>query len=1175
MNKPKGLNKQFDPLPDLPNYDPEPADGVRVGESPVPGLTLKRILRGHHKDVIRGISWSPSGEMLASGSDGGVHLWNITDGIHIRTFNIPEKVGAEELSWSPDSQKISSGCTENSAKIWEVENGKLIYELRSQKGWARHTAWSPDGQILATGSHEIYLWDPIGGRLKEKQPLDTNDSIDSNVFSLAWSPSSRMLAVGQFDGGVFLWNSKNASFDKIFVTKDTVKSITWTPNGDVIASGSGNIISVWDVKASRIIYVIEGHTSNVECLRFCPIAELLISKSQAGDICFWRSDDWKLVNILHEKSAGFNPQHGISFHPYLPRLATLGEKDTVIRIWDLDMDILLGQATTDSVNYTTAKVVLVGDSGVGKTGLGWRLAHKEYKEQDSTHGQQFWVIPELGKTRKDGTECEAVLWDLAGQHVYRQIHSIFLDKVDASLVLFDPGNRQNLLKGAEFWLEQLKGKDQLPPSILVGARVDRGAPVISKDDLKQFCQRYGISGGYHSTSAKSGEGIDELVKLLREQIPWDDMTTTVTTTTFKSIKDFVLSLKEEPDRENVLVRPSELREKLEAFDPEWQFTDAEMMTAVGHLQNHGYVTILQSSSGDEHILLVPDLLVDLASSIVLLADKHPRELGAVSETDLLHGRYPFEELEGLEKDEQQILLDAAVLRFMEHNICFRETFGSDTLLIFPGLIKQKRPLDDDFPATDDVSYVVRGRVENLYAMLVVLLGHTPSFSRINQWQNQARYEMGKSEICGFRLIEDREGEIELVLYYSDKMPDKGRETFQQLFETFLYQRDVEIKRIPPVICPEGHQLERATVINRIDDGKTFAFCAECGGKVNLPDLNKSGIGTDASVWLQREAAVTHLRSTYETYLTRIKSFRRGWATPRCYLSHVADQEPYAKQLTNDLKNAGVYVIEEVKDVKIGDHVIILDTSAYQNSWKHPTSAFKAEVKLINARMAKGNKRLISIVLEGKDGSADLHDLNGCEPGHFCDATHYPVCLFNMVLELYAIPLDHAAFVPYRMKLHEQWERTPMEEETAPEIRKRFDVALSFPGEKRKFVKTVADKLAKKLGRERVFYDNYHKAELIRPDLDIYLQEIYHNQAELIVVFLCAEYRQKQWCGLEWRAVRDLLKKNKNAQIMFVRFDDTEIPGTYSTDGYLDANEHKPTEAAKLILERLELNRLET
>jgi len=259
--------------------------------------------------------------------------------------------------------------------------------------------------------------------------------------------------------------------------------------------------------------ILEEHTEPVTCVSFSLNNVLLASQSRDG-VCLWERSSWKLLTKL--PIAGLDDQYAsLAFHPFLPRLATLGEKDTVIHIWDLDMDVLLGQTSADSVRYTTAKLVLVGDSGVGKTVWvgGWRIG--SFKEHSSTHGQQFWVVDDLCTTRKDGTQCEAVLWDLAGQHVYRPIHSIFLDNVDASLVLFDPSNRQDPLKGAQFWLEQLKGKGQLPPSVLVGARVDRGAPAVSQDYLAQFCQRYGISGGYVSTSAKSGEGLDALIELLK------------------------------------------------------------------------------------------------------------------------------------------------------------------------------------------------------------------------------------------------------------------------------------------------------------------------------------------------------------------------------------------------------------------------------------------------------------------------------------------------------------------------------------------------------------------------------------------------------------------------------------------------------------------------------------
>jgi len=138
--------------------------------------------------------------------------------------------------------------------------------------------------------------------------------------------------------------------------------------------------------------------------------------------------------------------------------------------------------------------------------------------------------------------------------------------------------------------------------------------------------------------------------------------------------------------------------------------------------------------------------------------------------------------------------------------------------------------------------------------------------------------------------------------------------------------------------------------------------------------------------------------------------------------------------------------------------------------------------------------------------------------------------------------------------------------------KRFDVALSFPGEHRERVSDIADKLTHILGKDRVFYDRYYEAELARPNLDTYLQKIYHDDSELIVVFLCAQYRNKQWCGLEWRAIRDLLKQRRSADIMLMRFDATRIPGLFSIDGYIDIKERNVTDIIKLIIQRLEHNR---
>jgi hypothetical protein len=137
--------------------------------------------------------------------------------------------------------------------------------------------------------------------------------------------------------------------------------------------------------------------------------------------------------------------------------------------------------------------------------------------------------------------------------------------------------------------------------------------------------------------------------------------------------------------------------------------------------------------------------------------------------------------------------------------------------------------------------------------------------------------------------------------------------------------------------------------------------------------------------------------------------------------------------------------------------------------------------------------------------------------------------------------------------------------------KRFRVALSFPGEHRQFVVQVADVLAKNLGRDRVFYDKYYEHELARPNLDTYLQEVYHDHSDLIAVFLCAEYEKKDWCGLEWRAIRDLIKKKESAAIMPFRFDTTTVAGLFSIDGYIEIGKRSPDDIASLILKRLKHN----
>jgi len=133
---------------------------------------------------------------------------------------------------------------------------------------------------------------------------------------------------------------------------------------------------------------------------------------------------------------------------------------------------------------------------------------------------------------------------------------------------------------------------------------------------------------------------------------------------------------------------------------------------------------------------------------------------------------------------------------------------------------------------------------------------------------------------------------------------------------------------------------------------------------------------------------------------------------------------------------------------------------------------------------------------------------------------------------------------------------------------KFKVAVSFPGEKRRYVSQVVDSLRGPLGKDSVFYDFDYQAQLALPNLDTLLQRIYRDRSDLIVVFLCAAYAEKEWCGLEWRAVRDIIKSKQDERVMFVRLDHSPVDGVLSIDGYIDGTSNTPQQVAELILTRV-------
>jgi hypothetical protein len=540
--------------------------------------------------------------------------------------------------------------------------------------------------------------------------------------------------------------------------------------------------------------------------------------------------------------------------------------------------------------------------------------------------------------------------------------------------------------------------------------------------------------------------LDELVGRMKDLIAWDDKPATVTTITFKRIKDYVLKLKENLEGRPVIESPPELRGQLEGTDAGWQFTDAEMMTAVGHLENYGYVKRLRTSRGEERVLLAPELLNNLAASFILEARRNPKGLGSLEEKRLLTGGYSFSELEKLSTDERDILLDSAALLFIEHNVCFRETdpLGGQSYLVFPELINLKKPVEDEQPTADGVAYTVSGAIENVYASLVVLLGYTQTFTRTNQWQNQARYVMGDGSICGFRQESNRDGELELVLYFGASVPKPGQKVFEGLFESFLARRNVTVFRYEPVFCPGGHTINRAVVRERLRGAKGFAFCAECGERAILQKAEEPIQLTQTERRkVEEQQWFAAQRTRFEQAVFQVMSYvkDRNVKAPECFISYAwgdrAQERWVEKNLATDLQKSGIHVLLDkwensrtgssimrfLERIKECDHIIVVGTPHYRQKAKNVASGkgsvAAAEWELAGIRMlaTEANKHTVMpVLLVGDESEAFPALLRGRIYADFRRERAYFTTAFDLILDLYEINHNDAAVAYLRESL---------------------------------------------------------------------------------------------------------------------------------------------------------------
>lgn len=160
------------------------------------------------------------------------------------------------------------------------------------------------------------------------------------------------------------------------------------------------------------------------------------------------------------------------------------------------------------------KVVLIGDSGVGKSNLLSRFTRNEFcLESKSTIGVEFATR----SIQVDGKTIKAQIWDTAGQERYRAITSAYYRGAVGALLVYDI-TKSVTFENVERWLKELRDHaDSNIVIMLVGNKSDlRHLRSVSTDEAQQFCEKEGLS--FIETSALESTNVEKAFQQILTEI---------------------------------------------------------------------------------------------------------------------------------------------------------------------------------------------------------------------------------------------------------------------------------------------------------------------------------------------------------------------------------------------------------------------------------------------------------------------------------------------------------------------------------------------------------------------------------------------------------------------------------------------------------------------------------
>jgi hypothetical protein len=237
------------------------------------------------------VGFSRNGSLIyagggTAGKKGIVAVWEVKTGKLVTVVG-DETDSIDACDLSPDHKLVAiGGRSAKKVKILSTMDGSVIATIKKHTDWLMSMAFSPDGVLLATGDRNggLYVWESATGN--EFYNLKGHEKA---ITSVSWRPDSNVLASASEDGGVRLWEMNGGTQVKTWPGHSSgVLCVSYGTDGSLITSGRTGKIRVWngDGSQKRELVVADPTVLVTQC-GLTPDGKRLFTGDLLGNAYFW------------------------------------------------------------------------------------------------------------------------------------------------------------------------------------------------------------------------------------------------------------------------------------------------------------------------------------------------------------------------------------------------------------------------------------------------------------------------------------------------------------------------------------------------------------------------------------------------------------------------------------------------------------------------------------------------------------------------------------------------------------------------------------------------------------------------------------------------------------------------------------------------------------------------